>query len=250
MSLKEFSIDAIREKLQKASTAKDIESIRLLFTPREITQGNLRQVCEIYGAILNDSFDTVVLLNDSTQELEKPICMSDHKFYETPFGRIPVNDALRNEFADEEDDFFILNEGFDERVGLNDQLMMLQAALDEFNVVNIEISNNERPSIIRELAFVLQEVLEQRNALIVVSVDLEAAAIDIFKKLNSLMTNWDRSHFLNTLWQETTNIHGKSGFMAGVLVAKSWHCWTDFIRPFENNEDESLLAGYSFRKLG
>lgn len=250
MSIKKYSRDQITKALQGSASYKEENDIKVIFVPRTITGTNFRQVSEVYGSVYNERYDTVVLLNDSEKDLEYPICMTGLKKFVTPFGSIEANDELRNEFADEEDDFYINNDGYEERVGLKDHLMMLQCAIENsFNVVSIELSKDERPSIIRELAFVLQEVLGLRNVLIVVCVDLHPSQTESFNKLNYLMTHWEKSNFLNTLLQEETKLIGKSGFMAGVLVAKAWELWTDFVRPFKGEEDESLVAGYSYKKM-
>jgi AmmeMemoRadiSam system protein B len=250
MSIKNYSREQVTKALQESASYKEEKDIKIVFVPRTITEDNFKQVTEVYGSVYDERYDTVVLLNDSEEELEYPICMTDLKKFITPFGTVEANDDLRNEFADEEDDFFINNDGYEDRVGMNDHLMMLQCAiLEPFNVVNIELSKDERPSIIRELAFVLQEVLGLRNVLIVVCVDLHTSQSESFEKLNYLMTNWERSNFLNTLLQDETQLIGKSGFMAGVLVAKAWDLWTDFVRPFKGADDESLVAGYSYKKL-
>lgn len=250
MSIKNYSREQITEALQQSASYKEENDIKIIFVPRTITDENFRQASEVYGSINNERYDTVVLLNDSEMILDHPICMTGRKKFVTPFGAIEANDDLRNEFADEEDDFFINNDGYEDRVGLKDHLMMLQCAISEsFNVVNIELSKDERPSIIRELAFVLQEVLGLRNALVVVCVDLHPSQTESFEKLNHLMTHWEKSNFLNTLLQEETQLIGKSGFMAGVLVAKAWDLWTDFVRPFKGSDKESMVAGYSYKKL-
>jgi AmmeMemoRadiSam system protein B len=172
--------------------------------------------------------------------------MSSHDEYITPFGSVPVNDKARNELCDEEDDFFVDNTGFNSEMSLFHQLMMLQCALDSFKVVSVQISKDERPAILRELASVVGELHDLRNTLIVFCCELEATQLDEFNRFEDAIIKLDRSALLNTAFSEESTLSGRAAFIAGVLVAHKWELDIEFIRT--GSEHDSLLAAVAYKK--
>ena len=181
MDIRSFSREMIQSCLEGSAKAEKLENIRIIFSPSKIHEGNFKQACEIYGAIYGDDYDNVIIIEDSDEFLKKRLPMSSHDAYETPFGLVPVNDKARNELCDEEDDFFVDDEGFNSEMSLFHQLMMLQCSLKEFKVVSVQISKDERPAILRELAIVVSELHDLRNTLIVFCCDLFVVLIAFYQ---------------------------------------------------------------------
>ena len=245
MDIRSFSREVIQNCIEGSAKADKFENIRIIFSPIKIHDGNFKQACEIYGAIYGDDFDNVIIIEDSDEFLKKRLPMSSHDAYETPFGLVPVNDKARNELCDEEDDFFVDDEGFNSEMSLFHQLMMLQCSLNEFKVVSVQISKDERPAILRELAIVVSELHDLRNTLIVFCCDLESNKIEEFTRLQETIINSDRSNLFNAAFSEDATIEGRAAFVAGVLVATNWELGIEFIRS--GSESDSLLAGIAFK---
>lgn len=249
MDIRSFSKKDVLEGISNSKKADIEDNIRVIFAPSKITKGNFKQVCEIYGSIYGDSFDSVIIVEDSEEFLKKRLPMSAHDSYETPFGVVQVNDKYRNELCDEEDDLFINNEGFHNEMSLFHQLMMLQTALNEFSVVSIQISKDERLTIVRELAHTLADLHELRNTLLIFCCDLSVDKVDEFNRLKTHIKNKDTSNMLNTAFSEESSLTGTGSFVAGVLTTSLLGIDVEFIptRAIPNPE-ESLIAAIAYRK--
>lgn len=249
MDIRSFLKKDVLEGISNSNKADIEDNIRVIFTPTKITKGNFRQVCEIYGSIYGDSFDSIIIVEDSEEFLKKRLPMSAHDSYETPFGIVPVNDKYRNELCDEEDDLFINNEGFHNEMSLFHQLMMLQTALEEFSVVSIQISKDERQTIVRELAHTLADVHELRNTLLIFCCDLSVDKTEEFERLKNNINQKDKSNLLNAVFSEESTINGRGSFVAGILITHLLGIDVEFIptRTIPNSE-ESLIAAIAYKK--
>lgn len=248
MEILSYSKSKIVEQIKGSKIAEVHESVKVIFSPSKIDDTNFNQACDVYQSLRDDSFDNVIIIEEHQESLTKKLSMSSHSYYKTPIGRVMVNDAMRNEFCDEEDDFFVDDAAYNSDMSLFHQLMLLQSVLDSFSVVSIAISNDERPSIIRELVYALDEILSLRNALVVVCCDLPANQISSFKKIMKYINKWEKSSFLNTILNDEIKVNGKSAFMTGILLSKEWNLKTVFMPVHNNSRTESLIAGYSYRE--
>ncbi len=247
MNITSFSREQIEEGLVKAVTRNDQDTgtVRLLFTPRSINDQNFVEVCEIYSRIGKHDFDTVVIVESHPGSAEKKLPMPSFKFIETKFGRVYANDSLRNDFADEDDDFFINDDAFDADVSIYDHLMMLQCILDNFSVLGIQITD-ESSYIVKELAYALEEILASKNALIIFCCDMESQKKEELKKMIRLLEDDNFSGLMNFLNNRSSSIDGIGTFAAGLIVAKKWGLKIQF-DAFENDDQnpENLLNGYA-----
>lgn len=212
---------------------------RILFTPQKITDENFDSVCKTYSQIGAVDFQTVVIVESMPGEAEKKLAMPSFKTIETQFGEINANIKLRNDFADEDDDFFINDDAFDESVSLFQQLPILQCVLEDFSVLHIQITD-EGPPIIKELAAALQEILPSRNALLVVCCDLS----DQYEinQIQNLLDEGNISGFLNRLNRGDSKIDGIGALAAGLLVSNNWGLSINF--EIES-ESETVQSGYA-----
>jgi AmmeMemoRadiSam system protein B len=159
------------------------------------------------------------MVESTPGEAEKRLAMPSFKTIETDFGPVKANERLRNDFADEDDDFFINDNAFDKGSTLYQQLPVLQTLLDNFSILHIQISD-EGPPIIKELAMALQEILPARNALLVCCCDLrDQREID---QITNLIENGNISGLLNKVYRKELNIEGFGPFLTGLLVANKW----------------------------
>lgn len=237
MDITSYSRDQIKEGLNRArSRQKNSEqTVRVLFSPRQITDQNFDEVCNAYAHIGKNDFDTVVIIESHPGIAEKKLPMPSFKSLSTPLGEVPANDKLRNDFCDEDDDFFIDDAAFDEELSLYDQLMMLQCSLDSFSVVSMQITD-EGSFIVKELAYALEEILASKNALMVFCCDMDSANIEEFKKVISLAEAEELTGLMNYLNSNESTIEGLGAFISGLIVAKKWGLKLRF---------DSLTAGNS-----
>ena len=198
-----------------------LKNIRLLFVPTHIDPNNPEELTSIYKNVCSSKFDSVVVVESYRGELEKKLSIPSNHSFNTPFGEIPVNDKLRNELCDEEDDFYIDDGGMSDEMSLYTQLMMLQVCQDDFDVVSIQIGDYN-PAIVKELAFALDELCSNRNTLLVFCCDLPNSDTAELEKLKALIDSNNESglhHYLNS---SDKKVEGARAFMTGVLISKYW----------------------------
>lgn len=245
MDIRSFTREKVLSGIQKSAKANKEHNVRVIFSPSKINEGNFNQACEIYGAIYGDAYHNVIIIEDSDEYLKKRLPMSSHDEYVTPFGAVSVNDKARNELCDEEDDFFVDDAGFNSEMSLFHQLMMLQCTLDDFKVVSVQISKDERPAILRELSSVIAELHDLRSTLIVFCCDMEFNQTDEFHKLEQAVLQTEKSKLFNTAFSDDSTMTGRAAFVAGVLVSYLWNLDIEFIRTGSNQD--SLLGAISHK---
>jgi AmmeMemoRadiSam system protein B len=247
MSILNMSREKIKEGLSIAGKNVEgpSETVRVIFSPNHIEEKNFEETCRIYSRLNSDDYDTAVVVESSPREQRKKLPMPSHKAFTTPLGEVPVNDKLRNEFCDEDDDFFIDDEAHHKQMGLYDQLMLLQCRLDDFSVVSIQITDEE-PAIVKELAYVLEEVLASRPALIVICCDLPEKFRKEFNRVTGFIKKDNLSGMMNYLNSGESKINGIGSFVAGVLISKAWGLRIAFQADEDNGfESINLLSGFA-----
>lgn len=265
MNITSFSREELTRGLERArskrnsnsngdgTTGHGTEEVRALFSPRSITSDNIEEVYEIYSHIIEGGFDTVVIVESCPESTGKKLPMPSFKSVTTPLGEVPANERLRNDFCDEDDDFFIDDDAFDSSMSLYDQLMMLQCSLKDFSVLSIQITD-ENPYIVKELAYAIEEILSLKNALVVFCCDLDDSHADEFKKVMELYRNENISGLMNYLTGGTSSVKGAGTFVTGLLVAGKWGLSLSFPRAVNGHSKSSgnssetsgnLLAGFA-----
>lgn len=238
----EVGIEKARERHKSIN-----EDIRLLLAPEVINEDNFECACDIYSRIALANYETVVVIESYGQTLDKKLPMASNRYFETPLGSVPANDFMRNEFCDEDDDFYIHDEAFNKEISLFQQLMFLQTLRDDFSVVSVQIAD-DNPAIIKELAYVLEEVLASRSALLVFCCELDNEFKEEFQKVKELVYNKNQSGLLYYLNSGNSKIKGATAFTAGVIVAHKWELDLTFIESEQDLHGGSLLTAYADRQ--
>ncbi len=249
MNITSYSRDKIVEGIKKARKKHDDlnDEIRLLFAPEVIDDDNFERACDIYSRIDLSQYETVVVIESHDEILDKKLPMASNNSFETPLGKVPVNDYMRNEFCDEDDDFYIHDEAFGEDISLFQQLMFLQTLSDDFSALSVQIADNN-PAIVKELAYVLEEVLASRSTLLIFCCELDNKHQKEFQKLDHLVDRKDHSGLLNYLNSGASKVQGATAFIAGVIVANKWKLDLTFLEKDGNQRSGSLLTAYADRQ--
>lgn len=249
MNITSYSREQIQEGLRKARSGHEgpDDNIRLLIAPTAINNDNFERACNIYSRIDMDNYETIVIVESHDEVLDKKLPMPSNRYFETPLGRIRVNDYMRNEFCDEDDDFYIHDGAFNEDMSLFHQLMLLQCCGSDFSVVSVQIADRG-PAIIRELATVLEEVLASSRALLIFCCELENRYKTEFKKVKSMVEENNQSGLLNYLNSGESHIKGTTSFIAGIMVANIWELDMNFLNGKYENYRGSLLTAYGGRQ--
>lgn len=211
-----------REKIsrQLTDTEYGTETARIIFAPEKITDKNLEEICRLYTRV-DETTDTVVVIESRPGSASKKLPMPSFKSITTSLGEVMANDRLRNDFADEDDDFFINDEAYEENLGLHHHLMLMQCRLKDFTILSIQITD-ESPSIIRELAQALNEIMASKNALVVFCCELETSHQETFGKIQSLIQEKNIQGLMNYLYSQEAFLAGTGAFLAGVMLAAEW----------------------------
>lgn len=249
MNITSYSRELIEQGLIEAREKHEgsNENIRVLFAPERINDDNFDRVCDIYSRLDMSGYDTVVVVESHDVKLDKKLPMASNSFFETPLGRVPVDDYMRNEFCDEDDDFFIHDEAFDKNISLFQQLMFLQVLSDNFSALSVQIAD-KAPAIVKELAYVLEEVLASRNALIVFCCELDNGRKQEFEKVLDILDADNQSELMNYLYSGDSHIKGVTAFMAGIIVTNKWGLNLNFLRGEYEDYSGSLLTAYADRQ--
>ena len=244
MDITAFSPEKIKQGLKQAKSRreKNTENIKILFSPRIINDENFEEVCSVYSNLGENDYDTVVIVESHPGSADKKLPMPSFKSVKTPLGEVMVNDKLRNDFADEDDDFFINDDAFDEDVSLYNQLMMLQTSLDDFDILSIQITD-EGSFIVKELAYALEEILSSKNALIVICCDLNRKHTDEFKQLEAFINNWNISTMMNYLNSGESSVKGLGALVTGLIVAEKWGLNVKFRPSDDTAKNHNLITG-------
>ncbi|NGP89846.1 AmmeMemoRadiSam system protein B [Fodinibius halophilus] len=249
MNITSYSREQIAKGISKAKEKQDgpNDHIRLLFAPERINEDNFDRACDIYSRLDMSNYDTVVVVESYDEKLDKKLPMCSNATYSTSLGEVPVNDYMRNEFCDEDDDFFIHDEAFNEDISLFQQLMFLQTISDDFKALGIQIADPD-PSIVKEIGYVLEEVLASRSALIVFCCDLDNDRKEEFSRVVEMIEDKNESALMNYLNSGDSHIDGTTAFIAGILVANKWELDLNFLGGEYDDYSGSLLTAYADRQ--
>lgn len=249
MNITSYSREQIEQGLKKAREShNDVnENIRVLFVPERINDDNFERTCDVYSRLDMSGYDTVVIVESYEEELDKKLPMASNSFFETPLGEVPVDDYMRNEFCDEDDDFFIHDEAFNKNISLFQQLMFLQVLSDDFSALSVQIAD-KAPAIVKELAYVLEEVLAYRNALIIFCCELDNDRKQEFENVLEILDSNNQSGLMNYLYSGESSVEGITSFIAGIIVAEKWGLNMNFLKGEYKDYSGSLLTAYADRQ--
>ncbi len=123
-----------------------------------------------YNTIADKRYKTVIVISPSHREYFQGISIYAGDYYETPFGKIPINKLMRDKIACSDKNIRLGNVGHGPEHALEVQLPFLQVALLDFTLVPIVIGDQNRKYVFN-LAEALAGAVD-KDTLIVASTDL------------------------------------------------------------------------------
>jgi len=176
-----------------------------------------------YKLLEGRTYDTVIIIAPSHDGAFERLAICSVNQYRTPLGEVVVNDRLRNELCDEDDDIFIDDKGHYHTEGVDVQLPFLQRVLGEgFDVVPI-VMGSEAPALCRELGHAIGEVMYGHRTLIVASADLLSIEGDALSAFEQALESYDTSRLMHLLGSEQMHVEGMGAVIAAILAAKHRH---------------------------
>jgi len=173
----------------------------------------------VYKSLSEINFDTVISIAPSgIGEFKRiTVCKLDH--YASPLGDVPVDDRVRNELCDEDDDIYLDDTGHFNMTGIDVQLPFLQSVLGHFKVVPL-VMGSETVDLCKELGSAIGEIMFNRNTLTVVCADVLRATPKGLKLFKSALDELNVPRMMTLLNQENEIVvQGKGGILAAMIAA-------------------------------
>lgn len=212
-------------------------SIAILFVPDRVTDANRSQTEALYDRLSGLEYDTVVFAERSPTDCDRKIPMPSVAEFTVGHVTVPANDALRNDFCDEDDDFYIDDVALRPDMSVFEHLPLLRNTLiGDFSVVSVPLCDSD-PAIVREFAYVISEIMGGRNGLLVIACHMDATDSAGWNRLAPHLDTMNHSNLFNVVNSGTVDIRGSEVFIGGLLVADAWGLtarFEDAIRPGES----------------
>lgn len=165
-------------------------------------------------------FDTAIVVAPSLDEAFDRIAIARANTYRTPLGSVPVDDRLRNELCDEDDDIFLDDRGHYTAGGVDAQLPFLQEIFGErLSVVPI-VMGRETPAFCHELGSAVGEVMYGRRAVLVACADLLAFEEGALERFTEALEAFDTSALMHLLGSERVHVRGMGAVIVAAIAAQ------------------------------
>lgn len=210
----------IRSLLSRAAADPIEGELLALIVPDSNLLSGSEVAATIYRLLEGRTYESVILISPShTGSFRRMnICGIDR--YKTPLGEVEINDRLRNELCDEDDDIFVDDEGHFHTEGVDVQLPFLQEVLPSFDIVPI-IMGDESPEFCRELGSAVGEIMFNRKALVIATVDVVRAGEEQIERIGSLLAARDVDRLMAYLNSDDVEIEGKGSLLVALIAALS-----------------------------
>jgi AmmeMemoRadiSam system protein B len=167
---KEELSQMIDEFLKNAKVPKIKGEIFGILVPHAgyIFSGLVAAYC--YKAIEGKNFETVVLIGDSHYEYFDGVSIWDRGEWETPLGRVKIDEELAKEILNFSKRFFVKDSAHLFEHSLEVQIPFLQKVLKNFKILPLIFGSEDKDW--KELAKTIVKIMKKRKVLIVASSDL------------------------------------------------------------------------------
>ena len=170
-------------------------------------------------------FQTVILISPSHTGAFGRLAIARADSYHTPLGLVAVNDALRNELCDEDDDIFLDDSGHYHTEGVDVQLPFLlqimgsQGGEPNFDIVPI-VMGDESPDLCRELGSAVGEVMYGRRALVIATADVLEADEEGWSAFTKALGEYNISELMHLLRSDALQVEGMGAVLVAMLAAQ------------------------------
>ena len=123
-----------------------------------------------YKTIQGKNFETVVLIGDSHYEYFDGVSVWERGEWETPFGRVKVDEELAKEILNFPKRFFVKDSAHLFEHSLEVQIPFLQKVLKNFKILPLIFGSEDKDW--KDLAKAILKLMEKKKILIVASTDL------------------------------------------------------------------------------
>ena len=211
--------DQIASLLKSKPKAKiDGEIVAVIVPDTNLLTGG-EVAAEVYKLLEGNQYDSVILVSPShTGNFSRiSICSVDE--YHTPLGNLAVNDRLRNELCDEDDDIFLDDSGHFHIEGIDVQLPFLQTVLSSaFDIVPI-VMGQESPEFCRELGQAIGEVMFSRRVLVVASVNVLKASDEALDSFRTSLEERNLSRLMSLTNSDMVQLEGRGPVLVALIAA-------------------------------
>ncbi|MEM8558506.1 MAG: AmmeMemoRadiSam system protein B [Bacteroidota bacterium] len=210
----------IHDALGRASTAPSEGQLFALIVPDSNRLGGAAIAAEAYALLKGQDFDTVILVSPSHEGDFGRISICRADTYHTPLGEVPINDRLRHEFCDEDDDIYLDDAGHYHTEGVDVQLPFLQVLFPDraFDIVPL-VMGEETPAFCRELGIAVGEVMYGQQALIIATADVLQVEGAAFEDFTAVLKAFDESELLHLLGGERLKMEGMGAVIVAIIAA-------------------------------
>jgi AmmeMemoRadiSam system protein B len=123
-----------------------------------------------YKAIQGKNFETVILIGDSHYEYFDGVSVWDREEWETPLGRVKVDEELAKEILNFSKRFFVKDSAHLFEHSLEVQIPFLQKVLKNFKILPLIFGSEDKDW--EDLAKAILKLMEKKKILVVASSDL------------------------------------------------------------------------------
>jgi len=201
-----------------------------------------RAAAAVYKTLEGKKYDTVILVAPSHTGAFGRIHICSVDEYHTILGDLRVNDQVRNELCDEDDDIFLDNKGHFHTDGIDVQLPFLKTVLgSNFAIVPI-VMGDESPDFCRELGHAIGEIMYSRRALLVASANLLESGDDDVDLFREHLENGDVPRLMALLNSGRVRVEGKGPLLVALIAAQ--HRKADKVQILDLKAPDERSAGY------
>lgn len=161
----------IEQMFARVQSKKINGNIRAIISPHAGYIYSGFTAANAYSLLKGSNYDCVIVVGASHREYYDAVSIYPGKAYETPLGKIPINEMIRNELANYKDVIKIDEVGHRSEHSIEVQLPFLQFIFNEFEFVPLIMGTQSKESYLK-LSKALMDVCSNRNILLVASSDL------------------------------------------------------------------------------
>jgi MEMO1 family protein len=208
-------VEALRGRLASANKGDAIAGeILAIIVPDAGLEDHATLVESVYENLSGRDYETVIIVSASHEGYFRRMTIPGGERYRD----CSIDDAVRNELCDEDDDIFVDETGHHTSDGASSQIPYLRATLGEFKVVPV-VMGDESPEFINELATALGEIMFNRTALIVATADVLGGRDDTIRILVGALEEKDPDGLLKEVVREETSVSGSGAIVAAMRAA-------------------------------